>query len=141
MTMAMANDVPLEHLCIVGSPASVNVVGSAEGLPAESVLGDGVGDRLGVEKVGIVSEVVDIVALLVVVDVVSNTGFTAKELGLLLGLETLGTGKETTGGNAVLDEGSVIGATAELGGNRGNLVLLKELLKVLLDNVRASRAS
>lgn len=104
---------------------------------AQGVLGDRVGDAEGVDVVGIVVEVVDVVTNLVVVDVVGDTGLAAEELGLLVGLETLGTGEETAGGDAVLDEGGVVGAAAELGGDVVDAVAVVELLEVLLNDVGA----
>lgn len=59
-------------------------------------------------------EVVDVVADLVVVDVISNTGLAAEQLGLRFSLEDFRTGEETTGGNAVLDKCGIVRAATEL---------------------------
>lgn len=132
---------PLEHLGPIGVPSPGSLVDAGQRLEALGVLGNRVGNALGVEEVSLLVEVVDVVTLLMVVDVVGNTGLAAKELGLLLSLELLGTSEETTGGDTVLDEGGVIRSTAELRGDIGLAVGLEELFKVLLDNIRASRAS
>lgn len=132
---------PLEHLGLVGVPSSGSLVDLGQSLEALGVLGDRVGNALGVEEVGLSVEVGDVITGLVVVDIVGNTGLATEELGLLLGLELLGTGEETTRGNTVLDEGGVIRSAAELRGDIGLAVGLVELLKVLLKDVRASRAS
>lgn len=131
----------LEELGLVGVPSPGSLVDLGQGLEALGVLGDRVGDALGVEQVGLLVEVLDVVAGKMVVDVVGNTGLAAKELGLMLGLELLGTGEETSRGDAVLDESGVVGSAAELSGDRGLAVGLEELLKVLLEDIGASRAS
>lgn len=132
---------PLEHLGLVGVPSSGSLVDLGQSLEALGVLGDRVGNALGVEEVGLPVEVGDVIASLMVVNIVGNTGLAAEELGLLLGLELLGTGEEAARGNTVLDEGSVIRSAAELRGDIGLAVGLEELLKVLLKDVGASRAS
>lgn len=59
-------------------------------------------------------EVVDVVAGLVVVDVISHTGLATEQLGLRFRLENFGTGEETTGGNTVLDKCGIVRAATEL---------------------------
>jgi hypothetical protein len=130
----------LEDLGVVGIPSSGEVVDQGNALEALGVLGNRVGDGLGVDEESLLVEVVDGVAGLVVVDVVCDTGLAAELLGLLLGLELLGAGEETTGGNTVLDEGGVIRAAAELRGDRCETLGLEKALEVLLDGVRAGRA-
>lgn len=130
----------LEDLSVVGVPSSGEVVYLGNTLEALRVLGNRVGNGLGVDEESLLVEVVDGVASLVVVDVVSNTSLTAKLLGLLLGLELLSAGEETTGGNTVLDESGVVRTAAELGGDRSETLGLEELLKVLLDGVGTSGA-
>lgn len=132
---------PLEHLGLVGIPSSGSLVDLGQSLEALGVLGDGVGNALGVDEVGFPVEVGNVIAGLVVVDVVGNTGLATEELSLLLGLELLSTGEETTRWNTVLDESGVIRSAAELRGDIGLAVGLVELLKVLLKDVGASRAS
>lgn len=132
---------PLEHLGLVGVPSPGSLVDLGQSLEALGVLCDRVGDALGVEEIGLPVEVGDVIASLMVVDVVGDTGLAAKELGLLLGLELLGTGEETTRGNTVLNESGIIRSAAELRGNIRLAVGLEELLKVLLKDVGASRAS
>jgi hypothetical protein len=130
----------LEDLGVVGITSSGEVVDQGDALEALGVLGNRVGDGLGVDKESLLVEVVDGVAGLVVVDVVCDTSLATELLGLLCGLELLGTGEETTGGNTVLDEGSVVGAAAELRGNGCETLGLEEALEVLLDGVRAGGA-
>lgn len=120
---------------------SSSVVGNlGEALPGLGISSNRVSDGLGVDEEGLLVEVVDIVANLVVVDIVSDTSLATELLGLLLGLELFGAGEETAGGNTVLDESGVVGAAAELGGNVAETLGLEEALKVLLDGVGSSRA-
>ena len=128
------------ELRTVGSPATLLEVDGLERVEAQGVLGDRVGDALGVEQVSLVVEVVDVVARQVVVLVVRLAGLAAEQLCLLLRLDNLGAGKETAGGDAVLDEGGVVGAAAELGGYERGVVARVELLKLLLNLGRAGGA-
>lgn len=130
----------LEDLGVVGVPSAGEVVHLGNTLEVLGVLGNRVGNGLCVDEESLLVEVVDGVASLVVVDVVSNTSLTTELLGLLLGLELLSTSEETTRGNTVLDESSVVRATAELRRNGVETLGLEELLKVLLDGVGTSRA-
>ncbi|TKW49502.1 hypothetical protein CTA1_1339 [Colletotrichum tanaceti] len=130
----------LEVLRRVGVPAALGERDGGDGLPAHGVEGDAVGDGLCVDEVGVVVEVVDVVAGLVVVDVVGDAGLAAKEGGLGLGLDALGAREEPAGRDAVLDEGGVVGAPVELGGHVAAAPRLEELLKVLLDDVGARGA-
>jgi hypothetical protein len=107
---------------------------------AECILGNRVSNGLCVEQKRVKGEVVDVVALLVVVDVEGDTGLATKQLGLLLCLGHLGACKETARRDAVLNKGGVVGAAAELGGDRRNALLLEKVLKVLLDDVGAGGA-
>lgn len=70
-----------------------------------------------------------------VIDVVGDAGFAAKEGSFFLGLEDLGACEEAARGNAVLDEGCVVGAAAEFGRNVGDIPALVELLKVFLEDI------
>lgn len=130
----------LQNRSNLGIPSSSVVSDLRQALPGLGIASNRVSDGLGVDEESLLVEVVDIVANLVVVDIVSDTSLAAKLLGLLLGLELLGAGEETAGGNAVLDEGGVVGAAAELGGDVAETLGLEEALKVLLDGVGASRA-
>lgn len=125
---------------IVVVPPPLRELNLRDRVEAEGVLGDRVGDALGVQKVRVVRKVVDGVANLVVVDVVRDTRLTAEQLNLLLRLEDLGASEETARGNAVLNEGGVVGAAAELGGDVAPALRLIELLKVGLDDVGAGGA-
>lgn len=125
----------LDHLRGLRSRPPLLDVNWGNGLPAHGVLGDGVGNALGVEEVSLEVEVVHVVADKVVVDVVSDTSLATEELGLLLGLENLGTGEETTGGDTILDESGVVGAVGEERGNMSLAVGLVELLEISLKDV------
>jgi hypothetical protein len=131
----------LKDLSVVGVPSSGEVVHLGNTLEALGVLGNRVGNGLGVDKESLLVEVVNGITSLVVVDVVSNTSLTAKLLGLLLSLELLGTSEKTTRRNTVLDESGVIGATAKLGRNGSETLGLEELFKVLLNGVGTSGTS
>ncbi|GJD00535.1 hypothetical protein ColKHC_09360 [Colletotrichum higginsianum] len=130
----------LEVLRRVGVPAALGERDGRDGLPAHRVQRDAVGDGLCVDEVGVVVEVVDVVADEVVVDVVGDAGLAAEERGLGLGLDALGAREEAAGRDAVLDEGGVVGAAVELGGHVAAALGLEELLKVLLDDVGARGA-
>lgn len=124
----------------VGRPPPLGQVDVLDAVPAEGVGGDGVGDGLGVEQVGVVVEVGDVVAGLVVVDVVGDTRLAAEEDGLLGRLDLLGAGEETARGDAVLDEGGVVGAAGELGRDGGLAGGAEEVLELLLDGLGAGGA-
>ena len=85
-------------------------------------------------------EVVDGVADLVVVNIISNARLAAEPLNLLLGLELLGAREEAARGDAVLDEAGVVGAAAELGGDELGVDAAEVVLEVGLDDVGAGRA-
>lgn len=59
-------------------------------------------------------KVVDVVADLVVVDVIGNTGLATEQLGLRFSLENFRTGEKATGRNAVLDKCGIVRAATEL---------------------------
>lgn len=84
-------------------------------------------------------QVVDVVADLVVVDIISDASLATEQLGLLFSLENFRTSEKTTGGNTVLDECGIVRATTKLRGDKGDTLLLVKLLKVRLNNIRASR--
>jgi hypothetical protein len=138
--VAVAAAAAADVLGALSIPAALVEVDLGEALPAESISGNGVGNRLGVEQEGVEGEVVDRVAGLVVVLVVSDAGLATEERGLLLSLEDLSAREETTRGDAVLDESGVVGAARELGRDGGGVLGLEEVLEVLLDQVRADRA-
>lgn len=139
-TVAVDAEGALHGLGAVASPPSLVQVDGGEALPAGGILGDRMGNGLGVDEEGLPVEVVNSVADLVIVDVVRDTSLTAEELLLGLGLGDLSTGEETAGGDAVLDEAGVVGAARELGGDRGGALGLVEVLKVLLDDVGSGGA-
>lgn len=111
-----------------------------DGVGGAAVEGNGVGNSLGVDDESLPVQVVDIITNLVVVDIVSLASLAAEELGLRLSLLALGTGEETTSGNADLQERSVVGTASEGSRGRGRLLGLEEILELLLDGIGASRA-
>ncbi len=70
-----------------------------------------------------------------VVHVVGDAGRAAKQLGLVFRLEPFGAREQAARGDAVLDEARVVGAAAELGGDRRRVVGGEEGGKVLFDDV------
>lgn len=84
-----------------------------DALEAESVFGHAVCNALCIEQVRVMSQVVDVVALLVVARIEWLSSLTAKELRFLGCLEYFGAGEEAAGGNAVFQEGGVVGAERE----------------------------
>ena len=79
-----------------------------EALKRLRVGGHRVRGALGIHEPCVVVEVVDIVADFVVVDIESDTRLSAPEARFTFGLDLLGTGKETSGGDANIDEGTCI---------------------------------
>lgn len=138
MSMSMAR--PRRELSPISSPAPLLHINRLQRLKAHSILGHRVGNRLAIKQERIIVQVLDIITNLMVVDIVGNTSFTAEELGFLLRLELLGAGEETTGGDAVFDEGGVVGAAAEFGGYVGGAFGLVELLEVGFEDVGAGGA-
>lgn len=139
-TLVHRSVVALDHLGNLRLRPPLLEVDRRKSLPAHSVLGNQVGDALGVEEVSLEVEVVDVIADKVVVYVVCDTGLATENPLLLFGLELLCTSEDTTGGDAVLNEGSVIGAVGPDGGDVTLAVVLVELLEVGLDDIGASRA-
>lgn len=125
---------------IVIIPAPLRELNLRNRVKAHGVLGNRVGNALCVEHERIVSKVVDGVADLVVVDVVRDARLTAEHLDLLLCLEDFRAREETAGGNAVLDEGGVVGPAAELRGDVAPALRLVVLLEVGLNDVGARGA-
>ena len=131
---------PGSEACSAGVPLPERGVGFRYAVPAHAVFCNRVGNALGVEKVCLVVEVVDCVALLVVAHIESDASLTTEQTCFLLGLEDFSAGEETAGGNAVLEEGGIVGAESKQGGHVWLAVGLVELLKVLLDCVGTSRS-
>ena len=80
------------------------------------------------------------VASSMVVGVVSNAGLSTPPLGLLLGLQALGTGEDSSRRDASIKEGAVVGAAVKAGGSADDTNGLEVLLKEMLDMITASRA-
>lgn len=71
------------------------------------------GAHFGVDLPGGVVQVAQVVTQLVVARVKPLAGASAKHLGLLLGLDSLGAGSNTTGGDASADEAVVVAAAVK----------------------------
>ena len=104
---------PGGEACSTGVPLPERGVGFRYAVPAHGVFCNRVGDTLGVEKVCLVVEVINGVALLVVAYIESDTSLATKQTCFLLGLKDFSAGEETAGGNAVLEEGGVVGAESK----------------------------
>ncbi|KAG7044243.1 hypothetical protein JMJ77_0012058 [Colletotrichum scovillei] len=102
----------LEVLGRVCSPSALLQLNSRKGFPAHGIFGDTVGDGLGVDK-----------------------------RGLGLRLEALCASEKSTRRDAVLDEPGVVRAAVEFRGYVAQALGLKELLKVLLNDIRTGGAS
>jgi len=131
---------PLVELGAVARPPPGDAVDTGERVKAVGVLGNGVSQSLGVEKEGVLGQVVDGITGTMVVDVVGHASLAIEELCLLLGHNALGTGKESARGDAVLNESGIVGTARELGGHRRNTLAGEEVLKVLLDDIGAGGA-
>lgn len=135
---------PSQHsldLCIIATrPPPLCQLNLRDRVKTHGILGNRVGNAFGVEQERVVSKVVDRVADLVVVDVVRDARLATEHLDLLLRLEHLRACEEAAGGDAVLDEGGVVGAAAELGGDVAPALGLVVLLEVGLDDVGACGA-
>ena len=88
----------------VRAPAPLRQVDGGQAGPAHGVLGDRVGDGLGVDEEGVLGQVVDGVARPVVVGVEGRAGLAAEQGRLLGRLEDLGAGEEAARGDAIFDE-------------------------------------
>lgn len=94
----------VERPVAVRGPAALRQVDGRQARPAHGVLGDRVGDGLGVDEVRVVVQVGDRVPGLVVVGVVGGAGLAAEQGGFFGRLEDFGAGEQATGGDTVLDE-------------------------------------
>ena len=99
---------------LVPVESSSSSVDRSQALEASSVLSNGSGDGLGVPLESVPRKVSDIVAGLVVVDVIAHTSLAAEELSLFLSLDDLSTSEETTRSNTEVEETSIITAAAEI---------------------------
>jgi len=123
------------HTPLGGSVA--NGSASGEALPGGGVFGNSSSNTASVQQPGIQVEVVDSVTGLVVVLVEDLAGNTAPDLLLLLGLDFVGTGGGSSGGDVGVEEWTVIGAAVELGGVGWNAGSGEVLLEELLDLIAA----
>jgi hypothetical protein len=92
-----------------------STVDRSKAVKANSVLSNSRSNSLGVPLESVQSKVGDVVASLVVVDIVSNTNLATKEFELLLSLDDLSTSEQTTRSDTAVQETSVIAAAAEVG--------------------------
>ena len=127
----MAGSVPLVAVCLPGGHhfGGGGSVADWDGVERDGVGGNGKGGSVGVDAESIEGQVGHVIANTVVVDIVSDTSLTAKELGILLALDFFGTGEETTTGDADVEEGTVVRATAEFSGGAGQTITLIVLLE------------
>lgn len=114
---------------LVPVESSSSGVNRSQALEASSVFGNGSSDGLGVPLESVPRKVGDVVASLVVINVVRNTSLAAEELSLLLGLDNFSTSEETTRGNTEVEETSVVAAAAEVGGDRVKTIVGEEVLE------------
>jgi hypothetical protein len=89
-------------------------INRSEAVEANSILSNSRSNSLGVPLESIQSQVGNVVAFLVVVDVVSNTHLATKEFKLLLRLDDFSTGEKTTRSDPAVQETGVIAAAAEV---------------------------
>lgn len=127
------------ELWVVRSPLALGDLGLALGwgnnvqrLGGDTENGGGVSNGLGVLDLSLPSNVGDIVASSVVADIVSDAGLSAVGSSLLWGLDVLSTSEESTGGDTVLEERSVIGASREIGWEGLDANRLEVVLEQLL---------
>lgn len=103
-------------------------------LHAASIVRQAVCNGLGVGNESLPVQVLEVIALLVIVGVVPLAGGTTIVGGFLLSLNTLGTGEDTTGGNANLEEGAIVRAAREFGWGRlaanGVIEVIEDLLNL-----------
>ncbi len=107
-------------------------VAGGEALPALAVDGDGVRDGLGRGLEGLLGEVGHVVGGGVVVGVVQRADRAAEHRGLLLRLRAVGARVEAAAGHAVVEEGPIVAAAVELGGDEGDVLRLVVVLEQLL---------
>ena len=126
---------------LVPVESSSSGVNRSQAFEASSILGNGSSDGLGVPLESVPREVGDVVAREMVIDVVRDTSLAAEKLSLLLGLDDLSAGEETTRSNAEVEETSIVTAAAEVGRNRIEAILGEEVLKEKLGLAAAGGAS
>lgn len=126
-----------------GTPLLVRTnsgVGRAQALESGGILSNRSSDGLGVPLESVPSQVGDIVAGLVVVDIVADTSLAAEKFGFFLGLHDLGASEQTARGDTTVKETGVVAAAAEVGGDRVEAVLSEKVLEESLRLCAASRA-
>ena len=106
-----------------------STVNRSKTIEANSVFGNGRSNSLGVPLESIQRQVGDVVASLVVVDVVSNTNLAAEEFELLLSLDDFSTSEETARSDSTIEETGVIAAATEVRGDRVEAVGREEVLE------------
>ena len=106
-----------------------STVNRSKTIKANSVLSNSGSNSLGVPLESIQRQVGDVVASLVVVDVVSNTNLAAEEFELLLSLDDFSTSEETARSDSTIEETGVIAAATEVRGDRVEAVGREEVLE------------
>jgi hypothetical protein len=91
-----------------------STINRSKAIEANSVLSNSRSNSLGVPLESIQRQVRNVIALLVVVDVVRNTHLATKEFKLLLRLDDLSASEETTRSDPAIQETGVIAAAAEV---------------------------
>ena len=106
-----------------------STVNRSKTIKANSVLSNSGSNSLGVPLESIQRQVGDVVASLVVVDVVSNTNLAAEEFELLLSLDDFSTSEETARSDSAVQETGVVAAAAEVRGDGVEAVGREEVLE------------
>jgi hypothetical protein len=106
-----------------------SAVDGPKAVEANSVLSNSRSNSLGVPLESVQSKVGDVVAGLVVVDIVRNANLTAKEFKLFLSLDDLSTSEETARSDAAVQETGVVAAAAEVRGDGVEAVGGEEVLE------------
>lgn len=132
---------PLSKDSTVSSPPPLGQINLLDRVPAKRIRCDRVRNRLGVEQIRLLVQVVDVISGLVVVDIICHARLAAKEDSLLRRLDLLSAGEQTARRDAVLDEAGVVGATAEFGRDRPLTGGAEKVFKLLLDSTGAGGAS
>lgn len=136
------------ELWVVRSPLALGNLGltlswgnNIQGSSADTENGNSVRNSLGVLNLSLPRNVLVVIASSVVADVVSDAGLSAVSSSLLRGLELLRASEESTGGDTVLEERSVIGASREISREGLDADRLEVVLEQLLSLGRSKWTS
>jgi hypothetical protein len=106
-----------------------STVNRSQPIERNSILSNSSRDSLSVPLESIQRQVSDVVASLVVVDIISNADLAAEEFELLLRLNDLSTGEQTARSDPAIEETGVVAAAAEVRGDRVEAVGGEEVLE------------